>query len=427
MKPIFFILILFSTVSWGASYSGSLELLNRFFLSDGRLRTARLQGLFQQESALTKKLSTLIEVRARGDLGLSSDISQYSFSDAVRRNEGIEAEIRRCYIDYFGKIFQARVGIDTYDWVNTWFPFGNNILFPIDLRNGALDDPSQIREPMASVRLSHKVGSGTMSWLVIPFPKSDRLPHGPNAFGFYETLTASLSPATPVFQEHKIPVSLTDVEVGMQYTFNPGAWEMSPFIFLGHQRRPSTEITISGATAAVNLSYPQVLSAGFINSLAEGDWVFRFGFIGQFNRKPLVVLNPAANTLHRETLFQVPIAFDLAFSQHLKLYSELVTSFREGKVLNATTKNELSQNSDTEHSFSLRLTNETFKNFFMVMESVFTFPSKSILFRPSIQWSLKNYQITLGANLVDSSSREAPLDTLRDTDNVFASFRYYLD
>lgn len=412
----------------GAAPSLTASIGNRsaYFLDARYLRHHRYELDVEQLTTLSDRWHSRFEARVRADLGMTGELSPQKYSSTVRNDEAVEAEPRVAMLDYLGDNVRARMGLMSFDWTESLFPFTNNLLAPLDLRHGATEMPSQIRVPMVMVDVNHRIGDGNLNWVVVPVPKPSRFPKGANGYGYYEYLSRVSSPFSVNLIEGSIPIQHSECEAGVRYWYRWDALELTPLIYYGHQRAPSHSISAATATTVnVVQSYPRVLTFGLLSTLGMGPWVARASVLVEPSRKPTVIMNAAANTDYDERLVQSNLGFDFVISKHLKIYSELSSHWRDLSSVNIPTGGKTHISNSDDHVASVRLTNESLKDVQLELEGTYTFPKQSFLLSPRLAWTLQSrYELTLGAQMVHSESADSPLDMLRDTDQIYVSVKY---
>jgi hypothetical protein len=422
IQPFIFFLLLLSPNLHGAdqpSLTGKLSNFTSYFFSDGKLRHERFEALLTQEVPINSRISTTIEGRARVEL-TEIDVSwapRHNYNLAVRNDEMLEAEFRQLYVDYLGDSLRVKAGLQLIDWVDSLSPFTNDILTPYDIRFGAMGDPNQVIQPVIAIDLNHSLFGGNMEWLVIPLPGSDRLPAGPNGYGYYELVNALASPATANLTENSIPRTFGDVEFGARYHHVWDALELSLLAFRGHYRSPTFTINpISMSEVSVQESFPISVTLGAALTYGTEAAVFRlFSYVDPQAPARYILGTSTPNPGQR---VRIGVGADYVFSKDLKIYSEFTGTYEQFSLAGYS----------TEYIGTIRMTSETIDDLFLSLNASVTFPENSFFLGPECDGKLANsLHLKGGARVFVSYDASAPFEMLKNSSQIYSQLEYTFD
>lgn len=405
MRVVFaFLALLASSHAFAeASLSGRFGNYTSYFTEAERVRHNRYELHLLQTATITPTLSSTIEGRFRFDGALYPGIGTYKeLSRSVRDDEMAEAAARQIYVDYLSDVFGLKLGLQQIDWVESLSPRTSDIMTPLDLRHGGNGTAKDIIEPVFALSLNHAAPFGSFEWLFIPEGKHHRLPHGPNGYGYYESLIADdqVEDITVTTEERKKHIS--ESEGGLRYLMRFDSIEATLLGFHGHQRYPALRVDpldASGIRRNITETYPQANVFGA--SLAYGGeaLVARLNVYhepkrqpGVFvERSPVVTITPAetiTSFVDNRSLYErrtkYGVGLDYVFSKDLKIYSEHFMTqsefFYDGDddAFEAPLKDKRQQRFVN----SVRLTNESIDNLFLSLDATVVGPEKGRSFNP---------------------------------------------
>lgn len=422
-----FLLALFSLSAQAEnSLSGRIGNYSAYFFDDQRLRHHRYEFHLKQTATLSPRLLTVVSGRARADLALAPNdwAPRNYFPASVQDDEYLEAEPREVYADYLSDIARVKVGLQQIDWVESLAPFLADLLTPQDLRHGGFGDADQVIVPVMALNANHKLGGGSIDWLVIPFPSSSRIPNGENGYGYLPFIERQVAPSTALITEEKIPHRVNEIEFGARYMMSLGGVDLTFLAFRGHQRTPALTITPTGVgQVSVVQSYPRLVTLGISSSYSDEAWVARlFAYVEPTRAPRAFVQSPGAVGVTARR-FRIGTGFDYVFSSDLKVYSEFLIT-REDE------SNDDGSGRTTKHDYiaTLRLTNESFNATTLSLNMTVTFPEVSYVINPDATWGYrKAFRFSVGGRFIRSESPTSDFEVLKSVSQVYGSVAYLFD
>ncbi len=398
-----------------------------YFLEDKKIRHHRYElFLAQKTEIIPYRFSSIIEGRGRVDFALFND------SNAPRRNEydarvvsdeKQEGEFRQFYFDYLGDTLQIKSGIRQIDWMETLITNAQVTTTPLDLRHGGMGDSGDLIEPQLLLSVSHGLFDGNLEWLIIPEPKSHKLPKGENGYGYVKKFQQSFYPLRPVIIEEKIGTNPDAFEFGSKYSLLIESWEWNVMAYHGHRKLPSYEI-LSMSTFDVFLreyySEQNTFSTGF--SYSTEDAIMRMNVLLQPSYDPTLQPEKAGfnNPKSKEQLIRFGFGLDYVVSKHFKIYSEQFFSRTDfSHQENWTAKND--EYPQIDYSANVRLTNETWDDVLLQLDSSLSKPKDGYYLSPSLKWEMNgNFRLTLGGRFFESQDEKSPYDVMKNSSQIFA-------
>jgi len=402
------------------SLTVDLENFTSYFTTQSILRHNRYEIHVKEIVPLSPSLTTVLDLRGRAEAALSDINTKIlpHYSNAVRDDELIEGEIRQLYLDWLGNSVRIKMGLLQIDWIDSLSPLTSDVMTPLDLRFGGFGTNKEIIVPEPALDLNHKLFGGTLEWLVVALPVTHRLPAGNNGYGFYPYLQNQVTPLAPELVTGQIPRTLSEVEGGIRYQLEFDPLELSFLAYRGHQRTPTLVVGPLGPSSIpITEVYGRATTLGVSGTYGTDAAIFRLFTYAEPHRYPAVVsvvpgLDPAGQ-LPFETRIRVGGGFDYVFSKHLKLYSEVTgthTEYPSGQMNYLTT---------------VRVTNESFKNILLSLNTTVGFPKSSYLITPEMTWTFdSNTKLGLGAHFIHSGDPGSAFEIIKDASQVYGFFQY---
>ena len=438
----------------------------RFFLDDKRLRHQITEIGLRQVADVSEGVTTVVDGRLRYDSALfpTPTIKFRNYSKEVREDEGFEADTRQVYVDWLTENWAMKIGRIQFDWMESLSPRTSDAVTALDLRYGGFDNAAQIIEPVEAFSANSSVGFGSVEFMLVPRGKHHRLPKGENGYGYREKVNGLLDGVSRVLiasglegtvkqrlVSGEIRRGVNEGEVGARFLSSAGGVDFSAFAWRGHQRTPSLDLTLVESVGSgeqsplweldVTENFPRMNSYGAFASYGGDAFVLRVFSLYEPRRAPsLVVESELASILvlasgdtsqflgdssYRRGAIEDRLrsggGFDYVFSKHLKLYSEgYATASRvTGKSVAGTELDETAW----DYTGTLRLTNESFEDWFISCDSTVTGPERSWLINPDVTlaWggsensdnSGNSWKISVGGWFIESDSEKSALRILR--------------
>ncbi len=402
------------------SLSIELDDFTSYFTTQDILRHNRYEIHAKETVPLSRTLSTVMDLRGRvetAESGINASFLPH-YSSAVTHNELFEGEIRQLYMDWLGDKVRMKTGIMQIDWIESLSPLTSDIMTPLDLRFGGFGTNKEIIVPEAAVYLNHKLFGGTLEYLFVPLPVTHRLPVGDNGYGLYPYLANQVAPLSAMISTSSIPQTLAEVEAGVRYhlDFDSGL-ELSFLAYRGHQRTPTFVAgPPSASTIPITEVYGRTVTLGAFATYGTEAAIFRlFTYLEPHRYPASVTVAPGGDPtqLPYENRIRVGSGFDYVFSKHLKLYSEFTGTHTEYP------------NGQMNYLATVRLTNETFKDFMISLNATIGFPYFSSLLTPEVAWNFQqDMSLGLGAHLIQSSNVNSAFEMLKNASQVYATYQY---
>jgi hypothetical protein len=276
---------------------------------------------------------------------------------------------------------------------------------------------------MWAVSVNHKFLRGNLEWMAVFLPPTSRFPVGDNGYGYYPYLASLFAPAATTIGNQPVPRTLHETELGARYLVDVGGLDLTLLGFYGHQRNPSLLVQPQDpVTLAITQVYPRVLTLGAMAAYSQDAWVARLLAFVEPNRTPRVV---GSLSDPPETRLRLGGGFDYVASKHFKAYSELLGTFTQAPAVSIAGQPAQSYESPSDLIATVRLTNETFRNITLSLNTSLTGPAFSYLVSPEIAYTASRAcKLALGARLIGSNSVKSDFDSLKDTSSAYFTLEY---
>jgi hypothetical protein len=401
-----------------------------YFSDELKLRHHRyFLDLKQNTELLPYKLSTVLDGRIMTDAAVSTHdfAPKWDFADPVRDDEALDTILRQGYIDYITDSTETKIGIQQIDWVESMAQNVSNILTPIDMRFGGFGASNELIQPVGAINFNHKFLFGSVDWLLITHPKTNRFPKGPNGYGYYETLSALVGGASfTVEAEADRELTLKNSETGIRYSMNFDAFNLTLIGFRGMNRSPILRaVATSPASFMIRETHPVVNTFVISGSTSSSEsLVFRALALHQPNR-PIgysigtpATANQPPEASQKHT--RLVIGLDYAFSKHLKFYSESIASQSETDPADFYEKNQRSEPRKNEYASSFRLTNESLDDTVFSLETTLTGPDRSSAVTAQAEWTFAGaYRLNVGGRRFVAKDQDSSFYPLRKANQYF--------
>jgi hypothetical protein len=409
--------------AWASSLDLTLREDGRYLSEARRWRQLRLGLDLRQTTELSTRLKTVIKGRGWYDAALAQDLKgpfAEAYDKAVLHDEMYEAEAREAYVDYAGDHFTLRAGLQQIDWIDSLAPQNSDILTPIDLRFGGFGDASDVVVPQTGVLAGVPFG---LDWqlqaLLVPTPATDRLPVGENGYGYFEAIDEANGGRRQVeVTTRAIPVGARHAEGGLRLLGKLPFADVTLLGYHGYQRSPSYRlIPHSPQLVEIRQEFDEVNTYGLFFTRAEGAYTARLFAVAQPKRDPSQ-LKPSEPDAY-DTLGRAGGGFDYVFSEALKVYTEAFYARTDHRGQKGDTR-------DEGYVLTYRAENESFDQWKLFLDGIYTGPERSYLWSPGVRWAFSpRGTATLGGRFVRSLSDRSYLDVVRHTSHAYASISYF--
>lgn len=410
------------------SLSGSLTHFSALFLEPTAFRHHRYELNARQVTKFSRRFHWVIEGRLRADLAYQWSPAN-SYAASVKRDEEVEFQVRQAYLDFLGSQLGFRLGWQQIQWVETLSIFANDFLTPLDLRYGGFGSLKSIIEPQFSFSLNHPFPGGSLEWMIVPLPRTTRLPAGENGYGYYDLVARLFQPQAATLFIESIPMRLEESEAGVRYLANFGGLDLTLLGFYGHQKLPALTADLA-ATASVRQSYPRVATFGTFLAYSADAWVGRALLLLEPRRGitapslSLATASGAADVWDRR--IRVGLGFDYVFSNDLKVYSEILRTDLLTYATSAAGAATAQIGAYSDFIATLRLTNESFRDIVFELTATASLPKVSYLLSPAVVVTLgRHSKFTLGAHLVHSDALQSLFEPIRSASQAYFLFEYF--
>ncbi len=409
---------------------GTIGHQSNFFIEDLRTRHHRYYlDLKQNTDLIPYKLATVIEGRFMSDQAVSDHklAPNWNFSEEVRHDEFFESYLRQAYVDYLTDSTQTKIGIQQIDWIESLAQNVSNILTPLDLRFGGFGASNELIRPVGALQFNHKLFDGSVDWLLVTHPESNRLAKGDNAYGYYDTLATLVGGAPFELIKEERAKSEKNIETGLRYSITLNSISLAFIGYRGQNRNPVLRATaVSPTSFKITETHPDVHTYVVSGSTSDDALVLRGLILHQPNRPISYSIGTAATGGVAPEATQAHTrlvgGLDYAYSKHFKFYSELIASRTSTNPKDFFAEHGRREPNAAEFAGSIRATNESFDDTTLTLDLTHTGPDRSSALTGQVEWTFaESYRFNIGGRRISAKHSESSFYTLRNTSQYFLS------